>query len=137
MRVGGATARPDVALGPPSWRWLKAALASIVRLDAPGVLERVATPVLLLGTDRDRLVSASAIRRAAARLPNARLVMLDGAHELLREADAVRTAAFAAIDAFLDEPGAGAMIRADVAIVGAGMAGASLAAEMARGARSC
>jgi lysophospholipase len=95
--------RPEFALGPPSWRWLKAALASIVRLDAPGVLERVTTPVLLLGTDRDRLVSASAIRRAARRLPNARLVMLDGAHELLREADAVRARAFAAIDTFLDE----------------------------------
>ena len=96
-------AQPRLGVGPPSWGWLKAALASIARLDAAGVLERVDMPVLLVATERDRLVSAAAIRRAARRLPDARLVMLDGAHELLREADPARTAAFAAIAAFLDE----------------------------------
>ena len=94
--------RPGFALGAPDWAWLAAALRSIARLDAPGVLERVGVPVLLIGTERDRLVSAAAIRRAAARLPDAALTMIDGAHELLRETDAPRRAAFAAIDAFLD-----------------------------------
>ena len=96
-------AEPSFRLASPSWRWLSAALDSIARLDAPGVLEKVDLPVLLLATDRDRLVSAAAIRRAAARMPDARLAMIDGAHELLREADPARTTAFAAIDAFLDE----------------------------------
>jgi lysophospholipase len=96
-------AQPSLALGPPGWRWLASALASIARLDAPGVLEAVDTPVLLLGTDRDRLVSARAIRDAARRLPDVRLLMIDGAHELLREADEARNIAFAAIDSFLDE----------------------------------
>lgn len=94
---------PGLAVDPLSWGWLAQAMASIARLNAPDMLERVDTPVLIVASARDRLVSAAAIRAAAARLPNARLVMLDGAHELLREADPVRTAALAAIDAFLDE----------------------------------
>ncbi|WP_156678352.1 alpha/beta hydrolase [Sphingomonas profundi] len=93
--------QPDLSLGPPDWGWVAAALRSIARLAAPGVLERVTPPVLLIATDRDRLVSAAAIRAATARLPHATLRMIDGAHELLREADGPRLEAFAAIDAFL------------------------------------
>ena len=95
--------RPDLVLGPPSWGWLAAAYASTARLDRRGVLEGVATPLLLLGTERDRLVSADAIRAAAARLPDATLHMsAAGGHELLREIDAVREPVMAAIDRFLD-----------------------------------
>jgi len=94
---------PDVALGPPSWGWLRAALNSTALLDRPGALDRVTLPVLLLASTRDRLVSGAAIERAAARLPDARIARFDGAHELLREADPVRDRALALVDAFLDE----------------------------------
>ena len=95
--------RPELVLGPPSWAWLAAAYTSMAKLERPGVLEKVATPILLLGTQRDRLVSPAAIRAAAARLPDARLHMeTDAAHELLREVDAVRLPVMAAIDDFLD-----------------------------------
>lgn len=94
---------PGYELGVPSWGWLNAAFRSMRRLDAHA-LASVQTPVLLLGTDRDRLVSAAAIRRAAASLPRAELFMFaDAAHELLRETDEIRVEAFARIDAFLDE----------------------------------
>lgn len=97
-------ATPAFAAGGPRWDWLAAAYASIAGLTAPGVLETVTTPVLLIGTTRDRLVDAAAIRAAAERLPNARLVMRDdSAHEMLRERDAVRDQVLATIDAFLDE----------------------------------
>jgi lysophospholipase len=60
-------------------------------------------PILLLGAEQDRLVGAAAIRRAAERLPAGELhIYPNAAHEILREADAVRTDAFARIDAFLD-----------------------------------
>ena len=60
-------------------------------------------PLLLIGAERDRLVSPAAIRRAAARLPRAELVMYDdSAHEILRERDEVRLRALAAIDTFLN-----------------------------------
>jgi lysophospholipase len=95
---------PELALATPSWGWLLAAFESIAKLDRPGVMERVVTPMLVLGSEHDRLVSPSAIRRAAARLPNARLLMSkEGAHELLREVDSVRLPLLAAIDHFLDE----------------------------------
>jgi lysophospholipase len=63
-------------------------------------------PVLLIGTDRDRLVSPEAVRDAARWLPRAELKMYpDAAHEILREADPVRLDALATIDHFLDEHG--------------------------------
>jgi lysophospholipase len=94
---------PGFNLGAPSWGWLDAAFRSCARLSGER-LRKVDVPVLLLGTETDRLVSAAAIRRAAAILPNARLKMFARAgHEILREADPVRLEALAAIDAFLDE----------------------------------
>ena len=93
---------PDFHLGPPSWGWLDAAFRSSARLRADA-LEEVGTPVLLIGTERDRLVDTRAIRTAASRLPKAELLMFkDAAHEILRETDKVRLEALARIDGFLD-----------------------------------
>lgn len=93
---------PRFNLGAPSWGWLKAAFQSCAAL-TPVKLAAVETPILLLGTELDRLVSAAAIRRAASQLPRAELIMYDdAAHEILREADEVRLRALAAIDDFLD-----------------------------------
>jgi lysophospholipase len=90
-------------LGPPSWGWVSAAYRSSAEL-RPGMLKRVDTPTLLLGTARDRLVSPNAIRRAARLIPGAELLMFpDAAHELLRESDPVRLEVMSRIDAFLGE----------------------------------
>jgi len=96
--------RPELAMGPASWGWIVAALASIRRLEAPGVLEGVTLPVLIIATQADRLVSWRAIARAAARLPHAELVAFgsEARHEILREVDPVRTRALDAIAEFLD-----------------------------------
>jgi lysophospholipase len=96
--------RPELVMGPGSWGWTRAAIASIQLLDRPGALESVQTPVLILAADSDRLVEFGAIERAARRLPHAELVRFgaEARHEILREADAVRDPALAAIDAFLD-----------------------------------
>jgi lysophospholipase len=93
---------PAFNLGAPSWGWLKAAFQSCAAL-TPARLASVEVPVLLIGAERDRLVSPAAIRRAAAQLKRAELIMYDdSAHEILRERDEVRLRAFAAIDDFLD-----------------------------------
>jgi lysophospholipase len=93
---------PEFNLGAPTWAWLKAAYTSCAAL-APAKLAGVETPVLIIGTERDRLVSPAAIRLAASRLPRAELLMFDNsAHEILRERDEVRLEALARIDAFLD-----------------------------------
>ena len=101
--------RPEVTMGPGSWKWVERAYASMRLLSAPGVLERVDVPVLILATTADRLVSYDAIAAAARRLPSARLVTFgaEAHHEILREADPVRLRAFGEIDRFLEELGAG------------------------------
>jgi lysophospholipase len=94
--------QPGFNLGAPTWAWLKAAYASSAEL-TPAKLAGVTIPVLLIATDRDRLVSPAAIRRAASLLPKAELEMFnEAAHEILRETDEVRLKALARIDAFLD-----------------------------------
>jgi lysophospholipase len=96
--------RPELVMGPGSWGWVERAYASIRALAAPGALERVKVPALLLGTTSDQLVNWAAIASAAARIPNARLVTFgdEAHHEILREVDPVRTRALHEIDAFLD-----------------------------------
>jgi lysophospholipase len=93
---------PGFNLGAPSWGWMRAAFRSAARAFTPERLAEVKPPILILGTDRDRLVSPSAIRRVAGQLPNAELHMYpDAGHEVLREADPVRLDALRRIDAFL------------------------------------
>jgi lysophospholipase len=94
---------PAFNLGAPTWAWLKAAYESGAHLSGER-LAGVSTPILLVGTDSDRLVSPGAIRRAAIDLPHAELLMFPkSGHEILRERDDIRLAALARIDAFLDE----------------------------------
>ncbi|MBX9885895.1 MAG: alpha/beta hydrolase [Novosphingobium sp.] len=98
------TARPELEIGPASWRWVERAAASIEALRAPGVLEAVAMPVLVLAAMHDALVSWPAINAAAARMPHGELVAwgVEARHELLREADPVRAQVMAATASFLD-----------------------------------
>ena len=102
-------ANRDLLMGPPSWGWLGAAYRSLAGLRRRGAVEGIAIPVMIVATDGDRLVSPSAIRAFAARLPNAELIMLgaDVAHEVLRERDAPRRFLMGAIARFLEGAHAG------------------------------
>lgn len=95
--------RPELVMGPGSWRWIERAYASMQWLARDAVLASIQISVLLLATDQDALVSFKAIARAAQRLPHCELInFADRArHEILREADPVRTEALDRIDAFL------------------------------------
>lgn len=94
----------ELDIGPPSWRWMERAYASTLATFRPGVLEAVATPLLLLSADHDKLVEPKSTRAAAARLPDAELIRFgpESAHEILREVDPVRLRALGEIDRFLD-----------------------------------
>ncbi len=96
--------RPDLAMGPASWDWVRKAIDSIVRLNEPGLIESIDVPVLTLASRHDALVSWRAISQLAARLPHGELIAWgrEGAHELLREADPVRDDVLAQVDRFLD-----------------------------------
>lgn len=96
--------RPEIVMGPGSWRWVERSYASMRELDRPGVLEAVTQPALLIGTTNDKLVDMRAIDRAASRLPHGELLSLgkEAHHEVLREVDLVRGRVMAAITEFLD-----------------------------------
>jgi len=92
----------DFAPSPPSFGWLKAGYRS-ARSFSRRRLAGVDLPVLVIGAEQDRLVSAAAIRRVTKALPRAELAMFQGcAHEILRERDETRLAALARINTFLD-----------------------------------
>jgi lysophospholipase len=95
--------RPEVRMGPGSWGWVAAAYDSVRALFRRGVLESVQVPVLIVATSHDKLVSWPAIRAAADRLPDCRLIEFgkEARHEILREGDAVRGRAMRAIADFL------------------------------------
>ncbi|HEU4819694.1 MAG TPA: alpha/beta hydrolase [Qipengyuania sp.] len=96
--------RPELVMGPGSWGWVERAYASSRALFAPGVLEHVTTPTLMLATTADRLVKFAAIERACSRMPHCELVRFgnEARHEILREVDAVRGRAMTEIARFLD-----------------------------------
>lgn len=100
--------KPELELGPPSLKWLEQAYDSALGLESSQGVEAIATPMLILGTLGDQLVSPAAIPRFAARIPGAKLKMFDAdvAHEILRERDGPRDEAIALIDTLLDKTGA-------------------------------
>lgn len=96
--------RPELKMGPASWGWVERALDSTRRLERPGVLETIETPILILATTADQLVDTKRIIVDAERLPDAQLKLFgdEAAHELLREADLVRDQVIDAINQFLE-----------------------------------
>lgn len=83
---------PSLALGSVTWGWLDDAFASIAALNARGVPEAIATPLLTLVPGTDALVDSAATRRFIKRVPGATCIDYPGAgHELLREAEPLRS----------------------------------------------
>lgn len=96
------TDNTSLALGGATWGWLNAAFASMHYLLAPGRLEKVSVPVLLMSALADRIVRPDRHRLAAPRLPHCTFKTYPGArHELLMEADVIRDPVLADIDSFL------------------------------------
>lgn len=98
-------AKPELLLGPPSWHWVSEAFQSTRRVAQDPCLPALAVPVLMLVPMADKLVLPKAALAIAERLPDARVLRFgdEAAHEVLREVDAVRDRAIAAIDLFLAE----------------------------------
>ena len=96
--------RPELVMGPGSWGWVERAYASTRILNAPDAMEGIHTPVLILSTEADKLVSHADAVRAAERLPKGELVAFgtEARHEILREIDEVRNRVMGEIASFLD-----------------------------------
>lgn len=95
---------PHLVTGPPSWKWVIEAFRSTRELRANPALKSLAVPVLALIAETDGLVDARAALATVAKLPDVRVVRFgkESAHEILREADAVRNRAIGEIDLFLN-----------------------------------
>jgi lysophospholipase len=92
-------ADPRLTLGGPTIGWLRQAFRSFDVLNAPGALERVALPTLIVSGTDDTVVDTKCHLRAVTRIPGARHAVVDGArHELLMETDARRAQFWAAFD---------------------------------------
>ncbi|MEO9601392.1 alpha/beta hydrolase [Parasphingorhabdus sp.] len=96
--------RPFVRLGPGSWQWVERTYASTKLLRNRKRLTQMGTPILVLATSSDELVDHPTIKRAVHLIPKAEMKLFgpEAAHEILREADAVRDDALHACFAFLD-----------------------------------
>lgn len=97
---------PQLALGGPTIRWLRAAAAAAEAVSDPGFMARIQVPMLIVAAGADRVVSTKAVETYARRLRVGSLLMIDGAnHEILQEKDLYREQLLAAFDAFI--PGTG------------------------------
>lgn len=82
---------PDRRVGGVTWGWLAAALRSIETTRAPGFLEAIETPLLLVRAGDERIVCNRAIEGFARRLPRTELLDLPGArHAVFFERPEIR-----------------------------------------------
>jgi lysophospholipase len=95
--------KPELLLGPPSWKWVIKAFESTRGLREDPRLKSMTVPVLMIVAEADKLVSAKAALQIAAKMPDVRVVRFgqESAHEVLREIDSVRNRAIGEIDIFL------------------------------------
>ncbi|HYE37767.1 alpha/beta hydrolase [Methylocaldum sp.] len=90
---------PELERRGATYRWVRSAFVSIAKLNAPGIAESIAAPVTILIGDDDRIVDAEAAQCFAGRLPNGRLLLLEGArHEIMMERDAILSRFWEAVD---------------------------------------
>ena len=95
---------PALQVGGPTFGWVAQALKSCAALKRKNTLESITIPVLLACAGREAIVDNNSIRAAAKRIPNARLLEIDGArHEILMEADEYRNMFLKAFDKMMEE----------------------------------
>jgi lysophospholipase len=89
--------------GPATIGWLRQAVRSIRRQEAPGFLERITVPVTVLSAARDKLVDSATHARLAQRIGGCSLhTFADSQHEIMMEIDPIRDRFLIELDRFLD-----------------------------------
>lgn len=95
---------PHLGVGKPTIGWLHAAYAGMDGLRAGGPAASIATPLLLVAGDRDRVTHTPAAVAFAAAAPTRTCVVIEGAaHDVMLERNALRNQVLAAFDAFAAE----------------------------------
>jgi len=92
-----------LAVGGATYKWLWEAMKSTDTLNASGYAEKIKVPTLVLQAEADSIVDNKAQTAFVARMPNAKLVHIEGAmHEILKETDDHRAQVWQAISEFID-----------------------------------
>ncbi|MGB1547777.1 MAG: alpha/beta fold hydrolase [Alphaproteobacteria bacterium] len=92
---------PALALGGPTYGWMRAAYESIAKLEDSNYAGAIDTPVLLLSADKDRVVLNEAQERLSRHLPKASFASLpDAKHEIMLERDPIRARFWELFDQF-------------------------------------
>lgn len=92
-------ADPRLTLGGPTLGWARQAVRSMLASLAPGYLERIALPVVLISAGQDPLIDIRSHGPVAARLKHGELLTIAGAkHEVMMETDDLRALFWEAFD---------------------------------------
>lgn len=92
-----------LAVGGATYKWLSEAIKSCNILNSAGYAEDIKAKVLVLQAGEDVIVDNKAQRKLVARMPNAKLAVIEGAmHEILKETDDHRLEVWKAIADFMD-----------------------------------
>jgi lysophospholipase len=95
-------AYPQLALGGPTVRWLRAASSAVIAVSKPEFMASIRIPTLIIAAGADKVVSTKAVASYTRHLRLSSLLTIDGArHELLQEADFYREQALAALHTFI------------------------------------
>lgn len=95
-------AHPELALGPPTARWLYEAQSTMRKVSNPAHLASIMVPTVMISPGNDVLVPFASQERLSHYFRAAQFVPVPGArHELLQERDRYRAQALAAIEAFI------------------------------------
>ncbi len=99
---------PELAVGGPTFGWVRAAQHSIALTEHSSFARAIRTPTLIVASGRDRVVQPQATRRLARAMPDATLIEIaDALHEILFERDPVRALFWQQFDRFLGIEGIG------------------------------
>lgn len=94
-------ADPRLSLGGPTVGWARRAAQSMTACLAPGYLERIDLPVLLLTAGQDQIVDPASHAPVAARLRQVdHVTIADARHEIMMETDDIRARFWEAFDSF-------------------------------------
>ena len=95
---------PLLALGGATFGWLSSAFESIDMIFPNRNLGQINIPVLMVGGEKDRVISVPAMRRMCHHLPDCRCVIIKAArHEILKETDLIRRQFWQEFDRFIQK----------------------------------
>jgi lysophospholipase len=94
---------PELGVGAPTVRWVKAAFNAMGEVMSPPRSSLVRVPVLIVAADKELVTCNEACHALAAREPSVVTVIVDySRHEILMERDEVREQFWAAFEAFIE-----------------------------------